>query len=106
MEKKVTVDFSKVTVRDIEDQEQVVDLRRELGNRLYYQSRDISQAELGRRIYHSEGPMHLTESEADIVRQSAAPFVAYVREPLLKALAPSQSQSVKGGSPAKPSQTS
>ncbi|MBQ9231582.1 MAG: hypothetical protein IJ190_10475 [Prevotella sp.] len=48
------IDFSKITVLDIEGKEVKRDISRDLGNILYYSARDIAVSELGKRIYHDK----------------------------------------------------
>lgn len=62
----MTVDFSKIEVSGIEGKE-YTDIRKPLGNYLYYQSTDLFGSELGKRIYFSEADIELTEQEVKII---------------------------------------
>ena len=46
------IDFSKVQIKDIEDQPMTVDISKELGNMMYLNAQDIAVADLGHDIYH------------------------------------------------------
>ena len=46
------LDFRKVVIKDVNGQEQEVNLQKELGNQLYMGGRDIEECELGSLIYH------------------------------------------------------
>lgn len=85
MEKKI--DFGKVVVKDIEGNSQEMDVRKPLGNDIYLNAQDIAVADLGRKIYHSEGELTLTDDEAGVVLQATQQWRWYIRsaiEELLK----------------------
>lgn len=65
----MTVDFSKIEVSGIEGKE-YTDIRKPLGNYLYYQSTDLIGSELGKRIYFSEADIELTEQEVKIIMEA------------------------------------
>lgn len=48
------IDFSRITILDIEGKEVKKDISRDLGNILYYTARDIAVSELGKSIYHDK----------------------------------------------------
>lgn len=66
-QKMKKVDFSKITIKDVEGKDVVADFQKQLGNQLYMQGRNIEECELGRRIYHAEGEVVLTDAEAQMV---------------------------------------
>lgn len=43
-----------------------MDVRKRLGNTLYYQSSDLAGSMLGQKIYTSDGEIELTEEECNI----------------------------------------
>jgi hypothetical protein len=61
------VDFSKITIKDIEGNDVQANFQKQLGNQLYMQGRNIEECELGRRIYHAEGEVELTDDECRMV---------------------------------------
>jgi hypothetical protein len=61
------VDFSKITIKDIEGNDVQADFQKQLGNQLYMQGRNIEECELGRRIYHAEGEVELSDDECRMV---------------------------------------
>lgn len=63
------IDFSKVSIQGIE-REEFIDVRKPIGNYLYYNSRDLEGSTLGKDIYYSEGEMTLTEKQKNIVKMS------------------------------------
>ena len=46
------VNFAAIKIQGIEQQE-TLDLRKQIGNYLYYQSQDLAGSELGKRVYFS-----------------------------------------------------
>lgn len=58
--------FGKIVVKGLEDTE-TIDVRKPLGNSLYYGSRDLKGSELGRKIYFSSGEVDLLEEEKKII---------------------------------------
>lgn len=63
------IDFSKVSIQGIE-REEFIDVRKPIGNYLYYNSCDLEGSTLGKDIYYSEGEMTLTEKQKNIVKTS------------------------------------
>ena len=61
------IDFSKVSIQGIE-REEFIDVRKPIGNYLYYNSRDLEGSTLGHDIYYSEGVMELTEKQKNIIK--------------------------------------
>lgn len=70
--------FNAITVPTVAGDSQDISVKKELGNALYYQSRDLAGAELGRKIYLSDGPINLTEEEKQLVRDILPNIYAYV----------------------------
>lgn len=70
------LDFRKVVIKDVNGQEQEVNLQKELGNQLYMGGRDIEECELGSRIYHDGCARVDAKGESAIRRVvSGWPFV-------------------------------
>lgn len=61
------IDFSKVSIQGIE-REEFIDVRKPIGNYLYYNSRDLEGSTLGHDIYYSEGAISLTEKQKNIIK--------------------------------------
>ena len=72
------IDFSHISIPTIEGEEQIISVRRDLGNALYYQSTDLTGSELGRKIYLSEGPVSLSQEEKDIILKILPTLFSYV----------------------------
>lgn len=70
--------FNAITVPGIDGTSQDINVKKDLGNALYYQSKDIAGAELGRKIYLSDGPIQLTDEEKQLVRDIIPNIYAYV----------------------------
>ena len=70
------LDFRKVVIKDVNGQEQEVNLQKELGNQLYMGGRDIEECELGSRIYH-DGCVDVDAKGESAIRRvvSGWPFV-------------------------------
>ena len=64
------VDFSKINVISIDGDSSPLDVRKQLGNYLYYQSRDLTGTELGKRIYFAEAKIEISDDEAKIVKDA------------------------------------
>lgn len=63
------IDFSDIIIPALEGEGQHIDLRKDIGNKLYYQSADLEGSELGRKIYFSEGELELSDNEKELVKQ-------------------------------------
>lgn len=72
-------DFTQIVYHDIEDNEQAIDLSKDIGNKLYFQSHDIAIAELGKRIYQ-EGSVSLNDKEIAAVKSVAEQYPAILRQ--------------------------
>lgn len=60
-------DFGAIIIKDIEGNDDTINVRRDLGNALYYQSTDVAGSELGQKIYHSDGEIELSAEEKELV---------------------------------------
>lgn len=83
------VDFSKITIMDIEGREVKADFQKQLGNQLYMQGRNIEECELGKRIYFAKGCVELTDNDTETVKQAVAGY-SYIARTAIE-------QAVKGG---------
>ena len=63
------VNFAEIRIPGIE-QEEILDLRKQIGNYLYYQSQDLAGSELGRNIYFSNGEIEIKEEENKIIKDA------------------------------------
>lgn len=61
------VNFTKISIKDIEGKEQMADFSQQLGNQLYMTGHNIEECELGKRIYFAKGEVELNDKEAQIV---------------------------------------
>lgn len=57
------INFKEIKVKNIEDEEQLIDVRKDLGNAMYMQGQNIIECELGKEIWHSEGEIELTDEQ-------------------------------------------
>lgn len=77
------VDFSKLCIRQIDGtpfpKEECELVRKSIGNRLYYQSNDVGDSELGRKIWHANGELELTEHEVETLRKAIEQLPAITR---------------------------
>jgi len=62
------INFKEIAVKDINGNEQKVDVSQLLGNQLYMEGQNIEECELGKKIYFAEGEVELSEAEANIVK--------------------------------------
>lgn len=80
------IDFSKIVIKDIDGNDMPVDISKDLGNMMYFESRDIESSDLGYKIYH-EKEVDLTEEQAEMVRPFVTDrFKALVKKVLLPML--------------------
>lgn len=88
-QKIMKVNFAKIEIEGIEKKE-AVDLRKQIGNYLYYQSQDLQGSELGRGIYFADAEkgLEITDEEkkliTDAVKTLFKPYV--IRTAIEKAL--------------------
>lgn len=70
MEKKRMVDFSKVMIQHTFEGEKVaVDLRKQLGNKIYQTTGDIGFDDFARQIYFSEGEIEVPDEYVEPLKQ-------------------------------------
>jgi len=80
------VDFSQIKVKDIEGNETVLDISKDLGNMMYLNAKDIAVADLGHEIYHKK-EIELTKEQAKTVAEYVDNgFKAFVKRELLPIL--------------------
>ena len=81
------VNFKEVKVETSIDNFEVVDLRKEIGNALYKRAESVSQDDLARKIFHSEGPVDIEDQEyAEMMQVVEKSFVRYVFVAISKAV--------------------
>lgn len=82
------VNFSRISMKDIEGNVLTANFRKELGNQLYMQGRDIEECELGKKIYFTpeNKETELNEKEVGIVKQVIAGYGFVARTAIEKAL--------------------
>lgn len=84
------IDFSKILVKDIEDNKMELDVSHELGNMLYLNAKDIAVADLGHEIYHKK-EVELNDEQAKVVADFVnKSFKAFVKREILAMLQPEQ----------------
>ena len=92
MEKK-TFDFSKVEILNLDGKKMGIEqLRAEICNTLYMQGQDITECELGQRLWHAIGangefqPVEISEEEEKKLRAQFEKFPYLIRTALLRQL--------------------
>ena len=92
MEKK-TFDFSKVEILSLDGKKMGTEqLRAEVCNSLYMQGQDITECELGRKLWHAKDengaiqPVEISEEEEKKLRQQFEKYPYLIRTALLKEL--------------------
>lgn len=83
----VKVNFSKIEVKTIDGSTDTVDMRQPVGNMLYMQGSSLPECELGTAIYHSDGPMELSDEQTAIVRVYVKRLPYVFQEAVERALA-------------------
>lgn len=77
------VDFSRLRIKQIDGsdfpQAENERVRKMVGNRLYYQSRDVGDSELGRKIWHADGELELSDKELETLRRELMELPAVTR---------------------------
>ena len=91
--KKKTFDFAKVEILNLEGQRMGTEqLRAEVCNSLYMQGQDITECELGRKLWHAKDengaiqPVEITEEEEKKLRTQFEKYPYLIRTALLKVL--------------------
>lgn len=70
MEKKLTIDFSKVMIQHTFEGEKVaVDLRKQLGNKIHQTTGDIGFDDFARQVYFSEGGIEVPAEYIEPLKQ-------------------------------------
>lgn len=80
------VNFAAIKIQGIEQQE-TLDLRKQIGNYLYYQSQDLAGSELGKRVYFSSASegLEITDDERKLLSDAAdGLFRSYVVRTAIK----------------------
>lgn len=73
------INFKEIAVKDINGNEQKVDVSQLLGNQLYMEGQNIEECELGKKIYFAEGEIELTDAEANIVKGFTQRYAYIIR---------------------------
>jgi len=81
------VDFSKIQMKTITGDMETVDLRTAVGNILYMQGMNIKECSLGLDVFHSDGPMELSDEQTAIVRAYVKRLPYVFQEAVERALA-------------------
>ena len=82
------VNFKAIKVASIKgglEKPDIADLREELGKPMFL-GRTKEESELGARIYNSQGPMELSDDEAEIVRAYIRNYSYVLRDAIEKCL--------------------
>ena len=79
--------FGKIPLKGLEVEE-TIDIRKQLGNFLFYSSTDLQGSELGRKIYLSSGEVDLHEEDKKIILDALVrAFPSYVvRQAIIEAM--------------------
>ena len=82
------VNFSRISMKVVEGNVLTANFRKELGNQLYMQGRDIEECELGKKIYFTpdDKDTELNEKEVGIVKQVIAGYGFVARTAIEAAL--------------------
>ena len=83
------IDFSKLTIQDIEGKDVIIDISKELGNIIFQQTQDLGELDLAKDIYKN-GEVDLTSDQAQVVKtyadKSFKAFILVVLDPMLSAI--------------------
>ena len=63
------VNFAQIEIEGLEGKEKL-DVRKALGNYLYYQSRDLAGSQLGKDIYLSKADIELDDEKIKLVQEA------------------------------------
>ena len=81
MEKKVMIDFGNLKVMKSFEQEEAVDIRKPLGNRIHQTTGDIGFDDLAHTIYFSEGAVEIPNEYIESLREVVKGyFLAYIQK--------------------------
>lgn len=83
------VNFSRISMKDIEGNVLTANFRQQLGNQLYMQGRNIEECELGKKIYFTpeDKETELNEKEVGMIKQAIAGYSFVARTAIDEALA-------------------
>lgn len=79
------INFRKITVVNIKDEEEIADIQEKLGSQLFF-AHEQEEYELGKKIYHAQGEVELNEKEEDLVRKAIEGYSYVLRIAIKKAL--------------------
>lgn len=75
------IDFTKLTVKDIEGNEVVFDVSKDLGKIMYENSFLDEELQIGKEIYQN-GEIELNKTRAEAIKKYLTNFKAFIRIPL------------------------
>ena len=86
MEKK-TFDFKQVEILSLDGKPMGTEqLKADVCNALYMQGQDITECELGRKLWHATEPVEISEEEEKKLRERFEKYPYLIRTALLKQL--------------------
>ena len=63
------VNFKELPIQiELEGELMRIDVRKDIGNYIYQNSRDLGALELARKIYHSDGEIEISQQELDSLK--------------------------------------
>ena len=77
--------FKEIKVKNIENEVEVIDFSKHIGNLLYTQGRDVAVCEMGQKIYHGE-EVTLNDEAKELVRNFADNQSYIIKNPILAEL--------------------
>ena len=86
------VDFRNIVIKDINGNDLKADVTEILGNLMYMQGQDITECELGQKLWHAKDaagaftPVEISEEEEKKLRQQFEKYPYLIRTALLKVL--------------------
>ena len=82
----VTIDFTKVPVKNVKGQTEEKNYRDYIAEQLYNQSHDEAGVNLAQKIANATGDIELNEDEIKIIKTLLAPYPYYMRTAIEEAL--------------------
>ena len=85
----MTIDFRKITVKDLDGNELVYDVSKSLGNFIYKVTPDLGMFQFAQEMYNKgevEIPEELKEQLKAIISHPQCPFIAMVKQEILNLL--------------------
>lgn len=85
----MTIDFRKITVKDLDGNELTYDVSKSLGNFIYKVTPDLGMFQLAQSMYNKgevEIPEQLKEQLKAIISHPQCPFIAMVKQEILNLL--------------------